>query len=79
MVHTNKMHWTINDIYAGVVGLIGGAWAYLKFDMLRIDWGHIGTNLLQLLWTMFIAFLSAAAGVAGKKVIEKYWNKNKKP
>ena len=78
MVHFKNMSWKIDDIYAGVIGLIGGIVAYMKFDLLRIDWGHLGTSLLQLLWTCFIAFLSAAAGVIGKKLVEKYWHKNKK-
>jgi hypothetical protein len=72
------MNWSFNDIYAGVIGMIGGCLAYLKFDILNIDWGNILTGFLQIMWTCFVAFLSAAAGVAGKKIIEKYWFKNKK-
>lgn len=71
------MKLIFEDIYAGMLGLFGGCFAYIKFPLLQIDWGKIMTGSLHLLWTCAIAFLTAAAGVLGKKAIEYYLEKRK--
>lgn len=66
-----------SDVIAGFVGLIGGGMAYIHYDLLGITWSFVWDRALQLLWTLFVAALSAGIGVICKKLIEENWIKIK--
>lgn len=66
-----------SDAVAGLIGLISGGMAYLHFDLLGITWSFVADKVLQLIWTLFVAALSAGVGWICKKIVEENWIKIK--
>ncbi len=70
--------WKPWDVIAGMIALFSGGLAYTNFHLLGITgWQEIWAKFLQLLWTLFVAGLSATVGVICKKIVGDKWVKIK--
>lgn len=73
-MRVHDMHqWKLEDFGAAFIGLVSGCFAYLR----GVPFLNIGSNLVDLIWSCFVASCVGAAGWAGKKIIEENWKRVK--
>jgi hypothetical protein len=78
------MHFDVEKTIAWAMGVCMGGIAYAsRIPFLNIDFSLLLAKLLSLLWAGTVAAFTGAAGVIGKRAVDKvikyYKNKKNKP
>jgi hypothetical protein len=62
------------DFISGLLGLVGGLFGSIKFNLLGLYMGHIGYDILHYAWSLLWAGLLAGFGRLCAKMVEEKWD-----
>lgn len=76
---TTMQHSYVEKAIGYMFGLAGGCLAYIKVHlMFGVGfWGTLQDKAISILWAAFVAFISGAMGVLGKRMIERFYKRKK--